>query len=179
MRLYSIVVIKADIDIKAIVEILQLTAAISASPSKIETGLDVPTMSKYMDAIHIMAYDLHGSWESTADHHAPLYARPWDTEQLNCDFSVDLLIKLGAPSTKLVLGMPTYGRSFTLKNGNGNKEPPLAAVGNGAQAGPITKQAGYLGYQEICVNIKENGWTQVNIKPRKPRGKICELSINS
>ena len=32
-------------------------------------------MAKYMDAIHIMAYDLHGSWEKTADHHAPLYAR--------------------------------------------------------------------------------------------------------
>ena len=32
-------------------------------------------MAKYMDAIHLMAYDLHGSWEKTADHHSPLYAR--------------------------------------------------------------------------------------------------------
>ena len=53
----------------------QLTAAISASPGKISKGYDIELMAKYMDAIHIMAYDLHGSWEKTADHHAPLYAR--------------------------------------------------------------------------------------------------------
>ena len=53
----------------------QLTAAISASPGKISKGYDIPTMAKYMDAIHLMAYDLHGSWEKTADHHSPLYAR--------------------------------------------------------------------------------------------------------
>ena len=35
-----------------------------------------------MDAIHIMSYDLHGTWDSPniADNHAPLYARPWDTQ---------------------------------------------------------------------------------------------------
>ena len=52
-----------------------MTAAISASPGKISKGYDIQLMAKYMDAIHIMAYDLHGSWEKTADHHAPLYAR--------------------------------------------------------------------------------------------------------
>ena len=57
------------------IRIFQLTAAISASPGKISKGYDIQLMAKYMDAIHIMAYDLHGSWEKTADHHAPLYAR--------------------------------------------------------------------------------------------------------
>ena len=51
---------------------LELTAAVSAFGPKIREGLDVPTISANLDAIHIMSYDLHGSWESTADHHAPL-----------------------------------------------------------------------------------------------------------
>jgi len=44
----------------------ELTAAISASPGKISRGYDIPTMAEYMDAIHIMTYDLHGSWEKNS-----------------------------------------------------------------------------------------------------------------
>ena len=57
----------------------ELTAAVSAAEPKIREGLDVPTISANLDAIHMMSYDLHGSWETTADHHAPLYERSWDT----------------------------------------------------------------------------------------------------
>ena len=57
----------------------ELTSAVSASESTIRAGLDVPSISSNLDAIHIMAYDFHGSWETTADHHSPLYKRPWDT----------------------------------------------------------------------------------------------------
>jgi len=141
----------------------ELTAAISASPGKISKGYDIPTMAKYMDAIHLMAYDLHGSWEKTADHHSPLYARPWDAnaeEQLNADFTLKHLMKLGAPAEKLVLGIPTYGRGFSVQ-ANSDMKPPLPANG-GSTAGPITAEMGYLGYQEICLNIKEKGWTLVN-----------------
>ena len=139
----------------------ELTAAISASPGKISKGYDIPTMAQYMDAIHIMAYDLHGSWEKTADHHAPLYARPWDEgapEQLNADFTVKHLMKLGAPAEKLVLGIPTYGRSFSVQ---GSKHDPPMPANGGGQQGSITREMGYLGYQEICLNIKEKGWEMV------------------
>ena len=76
------------------IHVLQLTAAISASPGVIREGLDVPVMAKYMDAIHIMAYDYHGSWEKKADHHAALYPRSWDRD-LNCDSTVKTLMQLG------------------------------------------------------------------------------------
>ena len=59
-----------------------MTIAISAASSKIESGLDVPKLNQYLDAIHIMSYDLHGTWDSPkrADNHAPLYARSWDSQ---------------------------------------------------------------------------------------------------
>lgn len=66
----------------------ELTAAISGSDSTITAGLDVPKLSQYLDAIHIMAYDLHGSWEATAaDHHSPLYKRSHDVTNFFVDYT--------------------------------------------------------------------------------------------
>ena len=42
-------------------------------------GYDVEELSKNLDAFHVMAYDMHGPWEATADHHSPLFRRKWDT----------------------------------------------------------------------------------------------------
>ena len=55
------------------------------------------------------------------------------------------------------MGMPLYGRSWTLAGkDNGYKSK---AVGAGGNAGPYTRQAGILGYNEICVMLKQGGWT--------------------
>ena len=111
-----------------------------------------------MDAVHLMAYDLHGSWENQADHHSPLYSRPWDAnaeEQLNADYTVQYLLKNGLERSKLILGLPTYGRSFSV-NANADKSPPIPSNGGG-QAGSITREMGYLGYQEICLNVQNEG----------------------
>ena len=56
----------------------ELTAAVSASKSVTDNGYDVPEISTLLDAVHIMTYDLHGSWESSVNHHAPLYGQPGD-----------------------------------------------------------------------------------------------------
>ena len=52
-------------------------------------------------------------------------------------------MKLGAPAEKLVLGIPTYGRGFSVQ-ANSDMKPPLPANG-GSTAGPITAEMGYLG----------------------------------
>lgn len=60
-------------------------------------------------------------------------------------------MKLGADRDKLVVGIPTYGRSYTLLN-------PLAteigspADGPGEQ-GDATREKGYLAYYEVPVCI--------------------------
>ena len=51
----------------------QLTAAVSASKSVVDAGYDVPELARHLDAIHLMSYDLHGSWEDKVDHHSKLY----------------------------------------------------------------------------------------------------------
>lgn len=52
---------------------LILTAAVSAGKTTIDAAYDVPGFSQNVDLIHIMAYDLHGAWETYTHHHTILY----------------------------------------------------------------------------------------------------------
>lgn len=49
-----------------------LTAAISANIGMIDLGYDIPQISKYLDYIHIMAYDYHGTWDSKVLPNSPM-----------------------------------------------------------------------------------------------------------
>ena len=103
-----------------------------------------------------------------ADHHAPLYPRPWDSAirdigdsgSPNVNSSVNWLINQGVDKHKIVVGIPTYGRSFTLSSVS-KMTPPISPASAG-MPGPITKEGGILGYLEICLGLKNGGWTGVS-----------------
>lgn len=62
---------------------------------------------------------MHGSWETFTGHHTALLERSTeDSEQkkLNVRWAVQKFINDGAPSSKILLGLATYGRSFTLSD---------------------------------------------------------------
>ena len=65
----------------------------------------------------------------------------------------------------MIVGIPTYGRSWTLGSGWDNTaveyELNSPAGGPGA-AGPLTKAKGFLAYNEICKFVNEEGWTKVS-----------------
>lgn len=60
----------------------------------------------------------------------------------------------------MVLGIPTYGRSFTLINEESTEiGAPAEAPGD---QGDATREKGYLAFYEICQNLKEDPeWTVV------------------
>lgn len=63
------------------------------------------------------------------------------------DFTVKFYLAAGADREKLVLGIPTYGRSYTLLNADAT-EIGDPADGPGEQ-GDATREKGYLAYYEV------------------------------
>src|SRR5690348_10960187 len=99
-----------------------------------------------------MAYDFHGKWESQTGHNAPLFAPSSDSawrKQLSVSHAAETWVQLGAAREKLIIGMPTYGRTFTLSNPS-NYSVNVATKGGGT-AGVYTKEGGFLAYYEVLL----------------------------
>lgn len=78
---------------------LLLTTAVAAAQFSASQSYDIPNISKYFDFINIMAYDLHGTWDTTLGINAPLYEGPSDVteaqKQLNVDKCVQYWLNAG------------------------------------------------------------------------------------
>jgi len=140
-------------------ERLLLTAAVGCGKSTIDAAYEVAKLAKEMDFIDLMTYDLHGAWEKHTGAHIALYPRADETGNdrlLNVDWAVNYFMKLGLPANKLVMGLGTYGRGFTLAD---KSKTGMGAPAKGAcAAGRYTREKGFISYYEICQHIK-NGWT--------------------
>lgn len=90
-----------------------------------ETGAWFKDISKYVDAVNIMTYDMHGPWDKSADpgaiSHAML-AKPdasiVDMSKYAINYTTDEIIDLvvqnyQADPSKLQVGIATYGRGFS------------------------------------------------------------------
>ncbi|XP_022901759.2 acidic mammalian chitinase-like [Onthophagus taurus] len=139
-----------------------LSAAVAAWAESVDTSYNVPALSQYLDFINVMTYDLHGSWQSVTGQNAPLYPSSSDVtdfeKSLTVDASISGWIQRGASPSKLNMGVGAYGRSFTLRS-SGNTKVGAPTKGAG-KPGKYTGEGGYLGYNEICENVKA-GWTEV------------------
>ncbi|CAK1552087.1 unnamed protein product [Leptosia nina] len=136
---------------------LLLSAAVSASKRVIDYAYDVPTLAKNLDWISLMTYDYHGQWDQKTGHVAPMYASDEDDDKtFNVNFTVNYWMSKGAPRSKLIMGMPLYGQSFSLVENAGNS---LGAPSNaGGEAGDETRARGFLAFYEICERIRVQGW---------------------
>uniref|UniRef100_G3TJF1 Oviduct-specific glycoprotein n=1 Tax=Loxodonta africana TaxID=9785 RepID=G3TJF1_LOXAF len=129
---------------------LLLSAAVSGVPDIIQTSYDVRLLGRCLDFINILSYDFHGSWEKFTGHNSPLFSQPRDPR--SSAYAMDYWRKLGAPSEKLIMGLPTYGSTFCLLKAS---ETWLGARATGpASPGKYTKQAGFLAYFEICSFVR-------------------------
>lgn len=133
---------------------LLLTMAVPAGEEYVEKGFDIPKLNQYLDWFNLLTYDYHSSEEPAVAHHAPLYPLNEDVDDeynydvgLNIDSTIQFYLKKGADPRKLVLGLPTYGRSYTLFNAEAT-ELGSPTDGPGAQ-GVATREKGYLAYYEV------------------------------
>uniref|UniRef100_UPI00398E62C2 acidic mammalian chitinase-like n=1 Tax=Pristiophorus japonicus TaxID=55135 RepID=UPI00398E62C2 len=131
------------------------TAAFPASKYKIDAGFEVNKIGQYLDFINVMTYDFHGAWNSFTGHNSPLYnttAEHRVSAYFNMDFAARYWRDNGLPAEKMIIGFPTYGRTFTLKSSNHSLGAPAAGPG---PAGSYTKGPGYWAYYELCEFLKD------------------------
>jgi chitinase len=79
--------------------------------------------SHYLDMINLMSYDFSGPWVPKAGHQAQLYTPqiPHSAEAaISCHSAVAYMVRQGVPQSKIVMGVPAYGRSFTGSKGVGH-----------------------------------------------------------
>ncbi len=98
-----------------------LTTAIGSGGDKI-ANTEPGEYSKSLDWINIMSYDFHGGWEASGptDFQSNLHPDPDSPNTktptgatYNVESAVKALLAAGVPSSKLVVGIPFYGRGWT------------------------------------------------------------------
>lgn len=123
--------------------------------------------------MNLLTYDYFTALDKVANHHAPLEPPPGaldaSARTLNIEATVDYYLTLGAAPNKLIVGVPTYGRSFTLERPLEGEEAAIGGLGARADApgdeGPATREKGHLAYYEICQRVDSENWRKERPAP--------------
>lgn len=69
-------------------------------------------VSKYLDYVMLMTYDLRGGFSVQTGHHTNLYSERTDLSGVSAHHAVQVFIEAGVPREKLVIGAAFYSRSW-------------------------------------------------------------------
>lgn len=114
--------------------------------------LDVPTIKNSVDFINVAAFDVLTPERNKkeADYPAPTLSVSDRNTEENVDAWASFLIAGGLPANRVVIGVPTYGRAWSIeKEATITGAPPVKADGP-AHEGVQTRTPGLLSYPEIC-----------------------------
>lgn len=84
-----------------------------AGPAGVDklSKMDMVSLCSSMDWVNIMTYDMHGPWDGTTGHQSAL-DDPQTGDPLTVAAAVREYVARGCQPSKLVVGMPFYGRTF-------------------------------------------------------------------
>ncbi|CAI9760590.1 unnamed protein product [Fraxinus pennsylvanica] len=115
---------------------LLLTAAVYFSANLFLSGpyrsYPATSITKNLDWINVMNYDYHGSWEpSITGAHSALFD---SKTNISTSYGLGSWIKSGVPKSKLIMGLPLYGKTWLLKDSKSHGVgSPAIDVGPGDQ----------------------------------------------
>ena len=127
-----------------------LTIAAPGGASIID-HLELPALANSLDWINVMSYDFHGGWETKTNFNAALYPVSGDTSDgantSNVSTALSTYLSRGVPASKLVMGVPFYGRGWSGVSSQNN------GVFQSASGVPMgTWEAGIFDYHDLAAN---------------------------
>lgn len=150
-----------------------ISISVAAKPEDISRSYNVPEIVPIVDFINLKTYNLRGASNgdfSETAFHSPLRASPSQTPPQS-EWNVESIVEnwknqAGSANIdeKLIVGVSTFGRSFTLENvANNGVGAPASGIGRGGTVLPSYSDfRGILAYREICRGILsddiENKW---------------------
>ncbi|KJA18753.1 glycoside hydrolase family 18 protein [Hypholoma sublateritium FD-334 SS-4] len=102
---------------------LKISAAVTLTPFVGADGQpmsDVSEFAKVIDFIEIMAYDIWGSWSAGVGPNAPLYDKCATKQAGSVETAVDNWASANFPKNQIVVGVPSYGRGFSVPSSESN-----------------------------------------------------------
>lgn len=135
--------------------------------------------AKYLDWVNVMTYDYHGAWDTQTGVLAPLLEDSTPGGSFSVRQTIENYLEAfqaaGIPKDKIVMGVPTYGRTFNVPNMQTypDKEPGKPVPGQTIEArqgepGPVTDEAGFLSYPEVLERYPSSasrGWHEPTLTP--------------
>ncbi|KAG2353120.1 glycoside hydrolase family 18 protein [Suillus spraguei] len=113
---------------------LTLSAAVSLAPFTDASGkpsADIPGFAQVFDYITLMNYDVWGPWSKYVGPNAPMAdtcASP-ENQQGSAFSAIKAWTAAGMPSNKIVLGVASFGRSYSVSSSDASKSVPNALEG--------------------------------------------------
>ncbi|CDW54995.1 Acidic mammalian chitinase [Trichuris trichiura] len=153
---------------------LLFTAAVSANPEKVDAGYDVPALAKVLDFVNLMSYDFHGAWETKTGINSPLHSRKDDSSEFklwNVEESSKYWSNKGMPKKQIIIGLPTYGRGWTLSDAS--KSYVGAPAQGSSTATEYLREAGVISYYEVCQKLSSGAkrvWDEESKTPYVVQG---------
>uniref|UniRef100_A0A1L8E1S0 Putative chitinase n=1 Tax=Nyssomyia neivai TaxID=330878 RepID=A0A1L8E1S0_9DIPT len=117
---------------------------------------DVPAIINNLDYVVLAAYDFQTPARNPkeADYPAPLYELPERNPESNVNYQVQWWLTHRAPASKVIVGIPTFGRCWKLGEDSGlTGVPPLRTPKEGHPEGPQVKIPGLVSYPEACAKL--------------------------
>lgn len=90
---------------------LELSFAAMAGPAYLD-WIEPLKVAEVVDYAKIMCYDFYGSWNDSTGHLANLHKSSLKPDDVSVASSVEGFLAAGFPASKLILGVPFYGRGW-------------------------------------------------------------------